>query len=75
MLKLRRVSGAKKVLRSDWPIYPVNAYYDFPTLVSILKNSGFEEIKRFGYQEGYDRELSSYDSRPIDSLHIEIIKK
>jgi ubiquinone/menaquinone biosynthesis C-methylase UbiE len=49
--------------------------YDLPTLVSLLKNIGFQDIKSFGYQEGDDDELSSYDSRPDDSLHLEAFKK
>lgn len=48
--------------------------YDLPTLVSLLKSVGFQDIKNFGYQEGDDDELSSYDSRPLESLHLEVRK-
>ena len=49
--------------------------YDLPTLVSILKNSGFENIKKCEFKEGADEELASFDSRPNESLHLECIKK
>jgi predicted SAM-dependent methyltransferase len=48
--------------------------YDLPTLVSILKDSGFENIKKCEYKEGADKELASFDSRPDESLHLECIK-
>lgn len=48
--------------------------YDLPTLVSILKNSGFENIRKCEFKEGADEELASFDSRPNESLHIECIK-
>ena len=48
--------------------------YDLPTLVSILKEIGFEKIRRYQYQKGKDEELPKYDFRPADSLHIEIEK-
>jgi SAM-dependent methyltransferase len=48
--------------------------YDLPTLVSILKNSGFENIKKCKFKEGADKELASFDSRPDESLHLECIK-
>ncbi len=48
--------------------------YDFPTLVAILKDIGFENIQRCKYQKGKDLELAACDSRPEDSLHIEIRK-
>ena len=48
--------------------------YDLPTLVCILKNSGFENIKKCEFKEGADKELASFDSRPNESLHLECIK-
>ena len=48
--------------------------YDLPTLVSILKDSGFENIKKCEFKEGADKELASFDSRPDESLHLECIK-
>lgn len=48
--------------------------YDLPTLVSLLKSVGFQKIKIFGYQKGDDDELSTYDSRPLESLHLEVLK-
>jgi len=48
--------------------------YDLPTLVSILKKIGFEKVRKCRYQEGEDEELPRYDTRPEDSLHIEIEK-
>jgi hypothetical protein len=48
--------------------------YDLPTLVSLLRKTGFQDIKKFAYQKGDDDELPSYDSRPEDSLHIEVRK-
>jgi predicted SAM-dependent methyltransferase len=48
--------------------------YDLPTLVSLLKSVGFHDINKFGYQEGGDDELYSYDSRPVESLHLEVRK-
>jgi SAM-dependent methyltransferase len=47
--------------------------YDLPTLVSMLKYVGFRHIKKCEYQQG-DEELARYDSRPIDSLHLEVIR-
>ncbi len=49
--------------------------YDLPTLVSVLKNIGFAKIRKCPYQEGEDEELSGFDARPEDSLHVEISKK
>jgi predicted SAM-dependent methyltransferase len=49
--------------------------YDLPTLVSLLRRVGFKSIKKFGYQNGDDDELRSYDSRPEDSLHLEARKQ
>lgn len=48
--------------------------YDFPTLVAILKDAGFQRIVRCEYRNGSDNELALYDSRPDDSLHLEITK-
>lgn len=48
--------------------------YDLPTLVSILKNSGFENIKKCEFKEGTDEELASFDSRPNESMHLECFK-
>lgn len=48
--------------------------YDLPTLVSILKNSGFNNINKCEFREGADDELASFDSRPNESLHLECIK-
>ncbi|WP_319405212.1 methyltransferase domain-containing protein [uncultured Desulfosarcina sp.] len=48
--------------------------YDLPTLVSLLRSVGFQDIKKFDFQKGDDDELPSYDSRPIDSLHLEARK-
>ena len=48
--------------------------YDLPTLVSILKKIGFEKVRKCQYQKGGDEELLKYDTRPEDSLHIEITK-
>lgn len=48
--------------------------YDLPTLVSILKKIGFKKVRKCQYKEGEDEELAEYDSRPEDSLHIEITK-
>jgi len=49
--------------------------YDLSTLVSILKKIGFKKIRKCHYQEGEDEELSRYDTRSEDSLHIEITGK
>lgn len=46
--------------------------YDLPTLVSVLKEIGFQSIRKCQYQEGEDEELATYDSRPEDSLYLEI---
>ena len=48
--------------------------YDLPTLVSILKNSGFANIRKCEFKEGVDEELASFDSRPNESIHMECIK-
>lgn len=48
--------------------------YDLPTLISILKKIGFKNICNCQYKEGEDEELPRYDTRPEDSLHIEIMK-
>lgn len=48
--------------------------YDLPTLVVVLKNAGFENIKKFEFKNGSDKELASFDSRPEESLHLEVIK-
>ena len=48
--------------------------YDLPTLVSILKDSGFENINKCGFKKGSDMELASFDNRPNESLHLECIK-
>lgn len=48
--------------------------YDLPTLVSILKKIGFEKVRKCQYQKGGDEELLKYDTRPEDSLQIEITK-
>lgn len=49
--------------------------YNFPTLLSLLKSVGFQNIENFGYKEEDDGELSSYDFRPLESLHLEVRKK
>ncbi len=48
--------------------------YDLPTLVAVLKAVGFQNIQRCEFQNGVDQELASYDSRPNDSLHLEVRK-
>lgn len=48
--------------------------YDLPTLISLLRNARFQNIKKFDYKVGDDEELPNYDSRPEDSLHIEVRK-
>ncbi len=48
--------------------------YDLPTLVSILNEIGFQNIWKCEFKEGVDKELASYDSRPNDSLHLEVRK-
>ena len=48
--------------------------YDWPTLTEILTSIGFKTIQRFDYRQGNDRELAALDSRPEDSLHLEISK-
>lgn len=48
--------------------------YDFPTLVSILKEVGFVAVHKYDYQVGKDQELADCDSRPEDSLHVEVRK-
>ena len=48
--------------------------YDLPTLVAMLKSTGFTNIQKVQYRQGTDKELASNDSRPEDSLHLEITK-
>lgn len=48
--------------------------YDLPSLISILKDVGFQNICKREYREGDDKELASHDSRPGESLHLEIRK-
>jgi hypothetical protein len=48
--------------------------YDYPTLVHILKSIGFKTVRRCGYREGADAELAALDSRPEDSLHLDVSK-
>lgn len=48
--------------------------YDLPTLVFVLKDVGFRKIHKRNYKEGEDAELAGYDSRPDDSLHVEVYK-
>jgi hypothetical protein len=49
--------------------------YDYPTLLSILRDLGFRHVKPCPYREGDDQELASFDSRPGESLHLEIRKE
>lgn len=48
--------------------------YDLPSLVALLKMAGFRNIRKCSYREGADRELASFDSRPNESLHLEVNK-
>jgi SAM-dependent methyltransferase len=48
--------------------------YDLPTLVAILNDIGFQSIWKCEFKEGVDEHLASYDSRPNESLHLEIRK-
>ena len=48
--------------------------YDLPTLVKILKITGFTQIHKCDYQQGMDKELANLDNRPGESLHLEIRK-
>jgi hypothetical protein len=48
--------------------------YDLPTIVSLLKSVGFLNIKKFDYQKGDDDELPCCDSRPEDSIHLQVRK-
>jgi len=49
--------------------------YDYPTLLCMLRELRFGHVKRCPYREGTDRELASFDSRPEESLHLEIRKE
>jgi len=48
--------------------------YDLPSLASALQQAGFKQIEPRGYREGIDAELAAHDSRPEDSLHVEVWK-
>lgn len=48
--------------------------YDLPTLVSILRDVGFRAIQKRDFREGEDDELAACDTRPDDSLHVEVYK-
>lgn len=48
--------------------------YDWPTLQTLLSEVGFERVIRQEFRTGLDPELCALDSRPEDSLHIDIIK-
>ena len=48
--------------------------YDLPTLTHLLTDIGFSFIQPCAYQQGIDDELAHFDSRPRDSLHLEIRK-
>lgn len=48
--------------------------YDLPSIVSMLKNVGFQNIRKCQFRQGIDLELASHDSRPEDSLHVEVRK-
>ena len=57
--------------------YGAEHYYvhDFPTLVSLLKSVGLQKFENFCYKKGDDDELSSYDSQPLESLHLKVREK
>ncbi len=48
--------------------------YDLPTLVNLLREAGFQAIEHCAYREGSDSELYELDSRPLESLHLEVEK-
>jgi SAM-dependent methyltransferase len=48
--------------------------YDLPSLGSLCREIGFREIRHCEFRQGLDNELAQYDSRPTDSLHLELIK-
>ena len=48
--------------------------YDFPTLVNILQSLGFSRVQTYPFQKGGDAELAALDSRPEDSLHVEVVR-
>ena len=48
--------------------------YDLPALVCLLQEIGFRSIERCDYRRGGDSELALLDSRPDESLHLEVRK-
>ncbi|MCB0404513.1 MAG: methyltransferase domain-containing protein [Bdellovibrionales bacterium] len=48
--------------------------YDLPALVCLLQEIGFRSIERCHFQQGNDNELAALDSRPDESLHLEVRK-
>ncbi len=48
--------------------------YDVPTVVFLLKEAGFRDVRVVAFREGGAHELAQYDNRPEDSLHVECLK-
>ncbi len=48
--------------------------YDVPTILCLLRKTGFTHIRVVAFREGEDSELGQYDNRPEDSLHVECWK-
>lgn len=48
--------------------------YDWPTLRTVLHETGFGEVIHQKYQVSLDPELSLLDNRPEDSLHVDAVK-
>ncbi len=44
--------------------------YDVPTIVCLLKDTGFSDVRVVAFREGGDCELAQHDNRPEDSLHV-----
>ncbi len=48
--------------------------YDVPTIVCLLRETGFTHIRVLTFREGEYFELAQYDNRPEESLHVECWK-
>jgi hypothetical protein len=48
--------------------------YDVPTIINMLEQVGFNQIKVCDYRKGIDEELALKDNRPQDSFHLEATK-
>lgn len=48
--------------------------YDWPTMKMVCEEVGFTQVRHCGYQESADPDFARLDSRPKDSLHVEMTR-